>query len=443
MNEIVEYESNDLAPKNDFVQHTRTQEARAIAEVKAALTIAQAAPRNQVGARERVLKACQRHRVAANAIYRYPRGGTDVTGPTIRLAEVIALNWGNITFGWSEIASDGGESLVEAFAWDLETNVRRTTQFKVPHSRFTSRKNGKPTITPLVDPRDIYEIVANNASRRVRACLFAVLPPDIVEEAVHVCNKTLNAQFDGNKKDCIGALIEDFGELGVTLQQVETYLGRTAMSMSAGQYLNMQSMITAIKEGMATADYWFKTAEPAASDPKALDGGMGTLNEKQKADKATEKAAAAENEEKAAEPEPEKTQNKAHTAENDQPEAKAPAEAAAPAGAPAPAENEADNWDALLAHEKTIIDTCKGDAELKTARGELYDRAMKARAGGADIPLPQEHPRMFLWYLAKGGPIAAIEGAWENLVGTDAYRALPSADKSVLASKKNAACTPK
>jgi len=32
------------------------------------------------------------------ASYEYPRGGEKVSGPSIRLAEVLAQNWGNMTY---------------------------------------------------------------------------------------------------------------------------------------------------------------------------------------------------------------------------------------------------------------------------------------------------------------------------------------------------------
>ncbi len=40
---------------------------------------------------------------------------------------------------------------MEAFAWDLETNSKRTVVFNVPHKRVTKRGT-----TNLTDPRDIY-----------------------------------------------------------------------------------------------------------------------------------------------------------------------------------------------------------------------------------------------------------------------------------------------
>ena len=50
---------------------------------------------------------------------------------------MLAQNWGNMQFGIREIEQRAGESTVQAFAWDVETNVRREVTFQVPHVRDT------------------------------------------------------------------------------------------------------------------------------------------------------------------------------------------------------------------------------------------------------------------------------------------------------------------
>ena len=62
-------------------------------------------------------------------MYEFPRGNEKITGPSIRLAEAIAQNWGNIDFGFMELEQRNGASQVMAYAWDLETNSRQTKLF--------------------------------------------------------------------------------------------------------------------------------------------------------------------------------------------------------------------------------------------------------------------------------------------------------------------------
>src|SRR5690349_331414 len=70
---------------------------KAVAEVQAMLTIAKRFPRDEARAYQKVQTACQRPMLAEAARYTYNRGGSEITGPSIRLAEAIAQLWGNIT----------------------------------------------------------------------------------------------------------------------------------------------------------------------------------------------------------------------------------------------------------------------------------------------------------------------------------------------------------
>ncbi len=87
------------APQTQAMSTVQSDSQRAIAEVQAALVIAKQFPRNPIEAYDRVMNACQRPGLAQSAVYSYARGGTSVTGPSTRLAEMLAQNWGNIQYG--------------------------------------------------------------------------------------------------------------------------------------------------------------------------------------------------------------------------------------------------------------------------------------------------------------------------------------------------------
>jgi hypothetical protein len=111
---------------------------------------------------------------------------------------------------------DYGQSEMQAFAWDVQTNSRNSSTFIVPHRRDT--KNGPK---PLTDMRDIYENNANNGARRVREAIFAILPPWFVEEAKELCNATLS---DGGGKPLAARRRrhQAFEGIGVTADRIET-----------------------------------------------------------------------------------------------------------------------------------------------------------------------------------------------------------------------------
>ena len=87
----------------------QTEASRKVAEVQAAMVVAQQFPRNTIQACSRIMDSCKRVGLAASATYRYSKGGTAITGPSIRLAEVLAREWGNLQFGVDEIEQRDGQ----------------------------------------------------------------------------------------------------------------------------------------------------------------------------------------------------------------------------------------------------------------------------------------------------------------------------------------------
>src|SRR5580704_18758706 len=100
-----------------------SDQARAVAEVQAQIIMAKKFPRNEIQARDKILNACMRKGLAEVASFDFARGGNKITGPSIRLLEVMAAAWGNIVAGWRELSRNSGVSEIEAYAWDLESNT--------------------------------------------------------------------------------------------------------------------------------------------------------------------------------------------------------------------------------------------------------------------------------------------------------------------------------
>lgn len=172
-------------------QATAVEQSRAVAEVQAAIFAAYQLPRNEQTARAKMLDSCKVKALADRAFYRVPRGGQHATGASVHLARELARCWRNTHYGVNEMVRDDGygQSELQAWAWDLESNIRVSATFIVPHKR--DRKKGEDP-QKLSQMADIYENNANNGARRVRECIFAVLPPWFVEEAKEAATKTLN-----------------------------------------------------------------------------------------------------------------------------------------------------------------------------------------------------------------------------------------------------------
>ena len=239
---------------------TEVESQRAIAETQAAVLMAKRFPRDQAGAMDKILTACTRPTLAESATYSYSRGGAEVTGPSIRLAETIAQLWGNLQFGIRELSQANGESEVEAFAWDIETNTRQIKVFKVPHTRHT-----KKGITKLTDPRDIYELVANNGARRLRACILGVIPGDVVEAATNQCDVTLKTKVDVTP-DLIKSLLEKFAQHGVSKAMIEKRIQRNIDSITPALVVNLRKIFNSLKDGMANVSDFFEADTGKATD---------------------------------------------------------------------------------------------------------------------------------------------------------------------------------
>lgn len=222
-------------------------------EVKGQIFMAKQFPRNPFESEQRILDACKRPTLAAVAMYQYPRGGQRVTGPSIRMAEVLAQNWGNLSFGVQELEQRNGESVAKAFCWDLETNVRQEKVFTVKHAIGT-----KKCLKQLTDPRDIYEKVANDGARRLRNCILGIIPGDIVDKAVIECQNTLSGQSTGPLKDRIANALKLFKEkYRITQEMIEAKFGYNADAFTEHDLLDLINIHNSLKDGMSKVEDWF------------------------------------------------------------------------------------------------------------------------------------------------------------------------------------------
>lgn len=259
--EVIENYMKRPEPKSATTEMMISRQAQ---EVQAAMVIAKRFPRDQYAAFERIMEACERPKLAEEATYEYPRGGTRVTGPSIRLAEVLAQCWGNIDFGILELEQNKGESKVMAYAWDLETNTRQSKVFSVKHER-----KAKGSISKLDDPRDIYEMVANQGARRVRACILGIIPGDIVDKAVEKCEKTLVSGQKEPIKDRIRTAITKLHQTyGVTPEMVEKTFGYKIDAFTERDYLRLMNIGRSLRDGMGKPEDYFDIKSTSAVQSK-------------------------------------------------------------------------------------------------------------------------------------------------------------------------------
>jgi len=265
MNGLSNIDYSDYMPKPEVKNAaTEAMVGRQAQEVQMAMYVAKNFPRDTYISFEKIMKECERKLVAENAVYQYPKGGQKVQGPSIRLAEVIARNWGNLDYGIIELDQKEGESSMMAYAWDLETNTRQTKIFTVKHERKAKGKTNK-----LTDSRDVYELTANMGARRMRACILGIIPGDIVDAAVQKCNDTLvNGQKESLEDRLRNALDAFKKEFGVTKEMIEDSLKTKIDTFTEHDYVKLVRTFTAIRDGVSKKEDFFDTKKTSPNKSK-------------------------------------------------------------------------------------------------------------------------------------------------------------------------------
>lgn len=234
------------------------ESSRAVAEAQGKLLIAKKFPRNEADAYAKIMQACGRKALAEQALYAYPKGGQTVSGVSIRFAEEVARLWGNIDYGIRELSQKDGISEMEAYCWDMQTNVSSSQRFTIAHERHTNKG-----VTKLTDPRDVYELTANMGARRLRARILAVLPADLVDAAEQAIRNTLAGNASESIEDRIRKMLTAFAKFGVTKELIEKRAGKQITEFFPEDVVELGTIFTSIKDGMSKAGDWFGVKETA------------------------------------------------------------------------------------------------------------------------------------------------------------------------------------
>ena len=237
------------------------------AEINQQIATAKKWPRSLTKFREKALAmATMDQDVAASCFYVLPRGGKNIEGPGVRLAEIMAAAYGNMRFGARMTGDDGKYVVAQGAAFDLENNVAMTLEVR---RRITDRYGKRYN-------DDLIALTANAAcSIALRNAIFRVIPKAFVEpiykaakEAAIGTVATLSTRREkmlahfakmGVDKERIFAAMEVKGIDDIDLSLLEKLIG----------------ISTAIKDGEVNVDFAFPalgtvSEEPAASKTEAV-----------------------------------------------------------------------------------------------------------------------------------------------------------------------------
>lgn len=247
-------------------QGTMIEQARAIAEVRAAVMIAMDRPRDRAAAISEMREVCKIPALAERAFFRVPRGGTTATGETIHLARELARCWGNVDYGVKELVRNDskGESELLAFAWDLQTNTRSEIVFVVPHVK--GRENRRLTGT-----QEIYENNASFAGRRLREAIFSILPVWFKDEAAELCHRTLESGGEIPLVRRLADLRSAFESMGVTVAMLERKRARKIDEFTAEDVASLGIVYKSLRREEVTIADEFPADAATAKAAKPVD----------------------------------------------------------------------------------------------------------------------------------------------------------------------------
>lgn len=191
--------------------------------------------------------------VAESCMYSVPRGGKMITGPSVRLAEMVASSWGNLHVGARVIDAGATELTAQAVAWDLEKNVRVTVEAQ----RSITGKRGR-------FDDDMIRVTGMAAiSIALRNAVFRVVPRayvDAVYAKARECAvgdlKTLVARRD--------EALARYAKLGVTQDRLFARLGIKGVDDYTLEHQELLvGLYTAIRSGEVSIDEAFPSLAQA------------------------------------------------------------------------------------------------------------------------------------------------------------------------------------
>jgi hypothetical protein len=224
------------------------------ADVDIQIVTAKKYPRDPATAGRNMVKmATIDETVAAQCFYSLPRGGKEIRGPSVRLAEIALSSWGNCRVSSGIIATEPNFVVAEAVGWDLESNVGVKTQCR----RRITDKYGKRYNDDMIG-------VTSNAACAVamREAIFKLVPRTMVNRAYDSARNI--AVGDVSKLPSrIESMFERFGKIGVEPDKILASLGKKdRQEISLGDIEYLIGVYNGIMDGEITATEVFK--------PKAL-----------------------------------------------------------------------------------------------------------------------------------------------------------------------------
>lgn len=200
--------------------------------------------------------------VAASCNYALTRSNKTIEGPSVRLAEIIQNNWGNMRTGAKVLEESGDFVVVQGACHDLESNVAVTVEVK----RRIADKKGKRYNLDMIQTTTAAAI-----SIAIRNAVFKIVPNVYTKHFSDVA-KTVALGKPESFNDRVKKAFEFFTDWKVSEDKILEKLGiEKKTQMTKAHLLTLQGIATAVRDNMTTIENEFpeKMKEPQAGETKA------------------------------------------------------------------------------------------------------------------------------------------------------------------------------
>lgn len=260
--------------------------ATAKAIVEARFVVAQHQRRDWLQVRSDILEACKRSRFAEMAIFKVPRGGRTIEGPSIRFAEEAKRAMGNLDVERQAIYEDDNKKIVRVTVLDLERNNTEVSDVTVPkqiertqlrpgQEAIGQRTNSQGKIVYLVRPSDgdLQMNEAAQCAKAERTLVLKILPSDIKEDCIDQCRETMTSKVKADPTAERKRIADAFAGINVKPAELKAYLGHDLDQCSPVELVELRQVYESIKQGETT---WHAVTskdeeETAAPAPSAED----------------------------------------------------------------------------------------------------------------------------------------------------------------------------
>ena len=231
------------------VSNVETLEALNRSEIDMQISTAKKYPRNITNVLSTIETLATLDKdVAASCFYSLPRDGKTISGPSVRMAEIVASAWGNLRVQARIISNDGKIITAQGVCHDLEKNVATSVEVK----RKITNKYGKTFSEDM-------QVVTGNAACAIamRNALFKVVPAAYIKKVLDKA-KSLSVG-DGKEFEQVRIdTINWFANKGVTPKKLFEFLSvKSEKDITAEMVADLRGVATAVSEGTSTIDEIF------------------------------------------------------------------------------------------------------------------------------------------------------------------------------------------